>query len=304
MSQGGSSQSVSRTYLKRAFAGGLKYPVWEALVNSSILKSEEADFNSKYGLILKGSEKETSRLLSMFRENKASWSLGLDENGSLQLSKESLELSTTVLHFSNEGKIGLGKKANYDLDVAGTIAMESRVGTFAQGKASADGKWHEILRHPKGCQAFEVFAHLQDSTDLRYALTYAIVMISGGKGGGGQKVIQSYATSRWFWGKVWNRIQFRWKRLADQEGFSLQVRSRTFWGQQEKEPKQIVYRLCKIYDEAYEQSNEYKKEEYNFPKSAPGLDYRPKPEERAFKDSVIIPQNPQPKVDEDVWREL
>ena len=146
------------------------------------------------------------------------------------------------------------------LSVEGTIGVSSWKGEYAQGFANADGSWQtiEALRDLGSCQAFEVFAHINDEDDKRYALTKATLLMSNGLKGQKKEVASIQAGSSWLWGRFFNKINFRWvidkdaSKKADKERYMVQIKTRTHYGAAAGKPKQIFYRITKLWDKSYE----------------------------------------------------
>ena len=65
------------------------------------------------------------------------------------------------------------------------MSVDPEVGNFAKGEVPADGQWHPIpaLTNLGGCQAYEIFAHINDFRDRRFGLTYATLLMSHGRRG-------------------------------------------------------------------------------------------------------------------------
>ncbi|MEO1448182.1 MAG: hypothetical protein AAFV07_01575, partial [Bacteroidota bacterium] len=171
------------------------------------------------------------------------------------------------LFIQRGGNVGVGTvKPAYRLQVSGLVAAEGRVGTFKSGHAPADGDWHTIIDNLQGCMAFEVMAHINDREDQRFALTHATLLMSSGKRGAKLRTESVLAGSRWFWGRFWNKILFRFRlnealsKEANEPRYMLQVKTRTHYGNiAPNEPKQIFYRVSRLWDEHYE------KETYSSP---------------------------------------
>lgn len=245
------------------------------------------------GLILE-SRKGNQRLISFMEQmdfnrddssKPAIWDIAFKEVGA----KKSLEFTgygQSILSLNGNGYVRIGKPnpnvkddhiPRYPLDVKGVLASEGRIGTYAHSEVPADGQWHDMKGYEKGAQAFEVVAHVRDPKQGRYALTYAIVLKTDRKGEKA-RVHTTSAGSNWLWGRWFNKIQIRWKRVtnkkADFEGVSdrgeyvLQIRSRRPLQIPGAAAPKISFRISKIWDEQYElsgtnytsQNKEYKAE--------------------------------------------
>ncbi|GAB4411249.1 MAG: hypothetical protein OHK0039_16270 [Bacteroidia bacterium] len=167
------------------------------------------------------------------------------------------------LFLKKGGNLGVGMTdPAFTVDVKGVVGMEGRAGTFAKGYIPADGQWHILRDNLHGCMAFEVLAHINDDTDGRYALTYAILLLASGKRGSRKEVNMVRAGSRWFWGRIFNRINFRWRidenntKKSSETRYMIQMRSRTHYGLAGGKPKPIFYRMMRLWDRNFE-SNTY-----------------------------------------------
>ncbi|MDX1908546.1 MAG: hypothetical protein SF053_16030 [Bacteroidia bacterium] len=155
--------------------------------------------------------------------------------------------------------VGVGTDdPRFPLEVKGVVGAHGRAGTFARGYVQADGKWHTVLEDLAGCHGFEVMAQIVDDADQRFALTYAVMLLSAGKRGTRQQVFATRAANAWFWGRFWNQIAVRWQRAdksrdgGSPDRFDLQIRTRTFYGVSQAKPMQLYYRIGKLWDRNYE----------------------------------------------------
>lgn len=108
----------------------------------------------------------------------------------------------------------------YTLDVAGTIASESRLGRSGKLKVEADGEWHDITATLTGCRAIEIMAGVGGQEDGKYALTHAIALNTFNGTSSIDYQQQAY------YGNRCNRIELQWQSVpkADLFSFKLQMR--------------------------------------------------------------------------------
>jgi len=249
---------LGRDGLKTRFKNNIGLEAYKALIESTVnLKDDGLEKNEQDGLklTLTGSSK---KLLSFYERMKdsPSWSVGLNMDNQEGLTiNEGAGLSRVFL--KSGGNIGVDKTdPNYTVDVAGLVAMEGVVGTFARGHADADGEWHPILTRQDGCRAFEIIAHINDDDGKRFAITHGIILISKGVKGTRRQIKMAQAGSKWLWGRFFNKITFRWiLNTDDEEGpelYDLMIKSRTHYGLVDDKPKRIFYRVKKLWDKEYE----------------------------------------------------
>ncbi len=250
---------LGRDGLKTRFKNNIGLEAYKALIESTVnLKDDGLEKNEKDGLklTLTGSSK---KLLSFYERMKdsPSWSISLNPDNQEGLSfNEGSDLPRIFL--KEGGNMGIDTSdPRYTLDVAGLVAMEGRVGNFAQGHADADGKWHSIIDRQDGCKAFEVMAHINDEDGKRFALTHAIILISKGVKGTRRQIKSAQAGSRWLWGRFFNKIVFAWKlnKEASEDGpeyYDLMIKTRTHYGLDNDKPKQVFYRVTKLWDKEFE----------------------------------------------------
>ena len=253
----------TRSELYKIYKGGFHDKAFEHLVDSSLnIKDDGIGVNSGLGLALtpKGPSKN---LISFFEKisDKSSplWRMQLATEGQAK-GMNFLEGEKSRLFIQNGGRVGVGTETpNYKMEVNGLLAVKGVVGTYDYGVADADGEWHTIpgLQKLGGCQAFEIFAHINDEGDRRFALTQAVMLMSHGKRGYSKKVKSTDAGSSWLWGKLFNKIKLRWVRdhalgPDDEERYMIQIKTRTHYGMLNGQPKKIFYRVTKLWDKKYE----------------------------------------------------
>lgn len=223
--------------------------------------SDGIDVDDVHGLKLEA--KGTSRnLISFFdkiREQSPIWEMSFDADRS-----EGLKISESGearFFLKKGGNIGIGTTdPKFKLEVDGVVGMHGRIGLFEQGNVPADGKWHTIIQNLGGCQGFEAMAHINHMNDQRFGLTYAILLMSDKKGA--RNSVQSVeAGSRWLWGRLFNKLKFRWSEdkassAPDKLRYKLEIRSHSRFGMPGARVPMIYYRLTKIWDINYEFSGD------------------------------------------------
>lgn len=257
----------TRSELTSMYKGGYHDRAFEHLISSSLnIKDDGIGVNRDFGLMLtpKGSSKN---LVSFFQNISDSesplWKISLTSSDQRKKGFNFLEGANSRLFIQSGGKIGINTETpQYQLDVNGLVTARGIVGNFAKGTCDADGEWHNLRGMDKlaGCQAYEVFAHINDVDDKRYALTHAIMLMSYGKKGYKLRVKSVKTGSSWLWGSFWNKIKLRWKRddevsENEEDIYSLQIRTRGHFGLIDGKPKKIFYRVTKLWDKQYENEN-------------------------------------------------
>ena len=251
--------TLTNIFLRGNISGQNYADLIESTVN---ILDDGIDFDEDNGLKItaKGPSQKLISFYESIGERTPAFSISLNPNNQQGLNI-SEGRSDSRLFIQQGGKIGLGTtQPSYRLDVKGMVAMEGRVGNFASGFVAADGDWHTIKEGLHGCMGFEVMAHINDEKDQRFALTHAILLMSSGKRGTKIRSNMVRAGSRWFWGKFWNKILFRWKldkeaSSPDNLRYILQVKTRTHYGMDGGQPKQIFYRMMRIWDSNFEKES-------------------------------------------------
>lgn len=259
-----------REQLKKKFkVANIGYESYRALIDSAVNKKDDGiDIDERDGLRL-AARTDTKKLLSFFddrTDNKPQWSIRLNPENILGLDISHVSAEGATFFLTVEGgsqedelgavRLGLGtNKPQYTLDVRGTVSMKTRVGAFKVGKVPADKKWYTILDESHGlsnCQAYEIFAHINDNDTERYALTHAVILIS--KGRRGETIRITRASSKYFWGKFLNKIKFRWKRVYGK--YVIQIKARDHMGYNSVgQTKNIYFRVTKLWDQEFENDN-------------------------------------------------
>lgn len=129
--------------------------------------------------ILSSEEEETASNTSHFAKI-----INEKENG---LSFINMITNDPVISFKPDGHVGIGIVAPlYKLHVQGTIAAESRVGTYRDAKVApekvlANGKWQKIITGLDGLNAFEIVASAKGVKGKgNYALLHATALSAYG----------------------------------------------------------------------------------------------------------------------------
>ncbi len=253
----------SRSELYKIYKGGFHDKAFEHLVDSSLnIKDDRIEMSTDFGLAI--TPRGTSRRLMSFFEKISDrdsplWSISFDDNRNSK-GINFAEGGQSRLFLQNGGMVGVNNdQPSYQLDVNGLVASKGWVGSFGKGTCSADGDWHTItaLRNLDGCQAFEIFAHINDDDDRRFALTNATLLISHGKRGHTLKTKTIETGSSWLWGKFLNKLKIRWiiddvHTTQDKQKYMVQIKSRTHYGMKNGKPKPIFYRVSKLWDKDYE----------------------------------------------------
>lgn len=160
--------------------------------------------------------------------------------GENNVGSENSEHPNSRIFIQKEKGIGIDNpKPVYNLDVRGSIGIESRVGTFASGSFPADGKWRNILPEEgsmarKGIYALEVVASTESSLESSFhSILHAICVgaFPGASRGlkklfgidntmGIRKVVSFYSRRRhslqirWAGSRINSRLEIRTRRGA------------------------------------------------------------------------------------------
>ncbi|GLR16713.1 hypothetical protein [Portibacter lacus] len=253
----------TRSELYKIYKGGFHDKAFEHLVDSALnIKDDGLGINPEQGLVLtaKGPSKKLASFYQRISDKSTPlWSISLDnERGGKGLNF--LEGDTSRLFIKEGGRVGINtENPNYQLDVNGLIAVKGIVGAYASGKALADSKWHTMAKMTNldGCQAYEIIAHIVDEKDKRFGLTIGTVLMTYGKRGYKTKVISVESANRWLFGRFWNKIKFRWiiDDLNTEPGklkYMCQIKTKGHYGMKDGQPKEIFYRIKRIWDMDYE----------------------------------------------------
>lgn len=180
-------------------------------------------------------------LVSFFRNSAPDnplWSISYDrDQDKLIFNKLDEDRNVTpVLVMTPDQRVGINEKnPEWDLDVAGTIRSQGRIGHSLAGQPTipADGEWHTISGPLSGCNAFEVVAGAGNKGTGRYALMHAIAMNTFNPKGIffnflnlKKKIKYSHA----YYNGMGNRLKLRW--IGTGTEYYLQLRSRSDYGNQ------------------------------------------------------------------------
>jgi len=142
------------------------------------------------------------------------------------------EKELEVLTLSSSGKIGVrNQNPSFDLDVAGTIRSQARVGLT--GTVPADGGWYPITGELDGCHALEIVAGvgLAGQKKGRYALLHAVALNAYNPSGwlfnlfGRKNRIR--ATNAWYLSRA-DRMKLRWVPAGPAYSHAYQLEIRTY----------------------------------------------------------------------------
>ncbi|MGB1216316.1 MAG: hypothetical protein ACPG5P_00485 [Saprospiraceae bacterium] len=255
---------LGRQALKDRFDNeSMRTVAFRTLVDSTFnINDDKIGISNDYGLTISptgGSQKLLS-FYEKFGANSPAWSLSLQSKSRGNKGLNFMERDESRLFIQNGGRVGIGTESpRYQMDVNGMVAATGFVGTHATGTIDADAKWHTVssMKDLKGCQAFEIYAHINDDKDSRFGLTCALLLISSGKRRTRNKIHTVESSSGWLWGRFLNRIKFRWIQnemdgRQHESTFSLQIRSRSHYGMDGGRPKKIFFRVTKKWDMDYE----------------------------------------------------
>ena len=233
---------------------------FEYLIESTINKLDDGFTKSiENGLQLApvGASENVLSILKDPADQHPSWQMSLkNEESSLGLSFDTINLGqdksvqkTSRLFLAENGKIGIGTiKPITQLDVAGTLGTNSRIGTYKIDQVPGDGEWHSILEGLKGLEAFEIVARIAGEPQKgKYAVTHAIALSTYGRSSQSIKQVRAYMG--WFM----NRIEFRWLLSGDKKKFALQVRTRWSYGRTpapESADYMIQFHITRLWDDS------------------------------------------------------
>lgn len=256
----------TRSELYKIYKGGFHDKAFEHLVDSGLnIKDDGLGINPEQGLVLtaKGPSKKLASFYQRISDKSTPlWSLALDnERGGKGLNILEGEISRVFI--KEGGRVGINtENPNYQLEVNGLVSVKGLVGSFSTGKALADAKWHTMagMTNMDGCQAYEIIAHVIDEKDKRFGLSIATVIMTYGKRGYRTKVVSVESGNKWLFGRFWNKIKFKWiiDDLNTEPGklkYMCQIKTKGHFGMLDGQPKQIFYRVRRLWDKDYEMEN-------------------------------------------------
>lgn len=194
-------------------------------------------------------------LISFFRNQDPEhpiWSIEYSgNNDGLLFNNQHNEL--TPLTLSADGKVGVRTKTpKWDLDVAGVVSAQGRVGTYKEGLVPADGKWHDLTGELSGVQAFEIVAGAGKRKTGKYALIHAIALNAFNPRGwlfnffNLKKPIKSRQA---YYRAMSDKLKLRWR--GDNKKYTLQIKSNSDYGDDIK----IRYYVTRLwFDESMSES--------------------------------------------------
>lgn len=210
---------LNRNKLKQLFNKGQKPKEedYHNLIDSFWNKSDEPlRFNRKEGLVLQNSY-HSKNLISFHHHqnmNQEPWSICWGDRA-LQFVKGS---GDKVLNLHENGNVGVGVEVpQFPLEVNGLIGSKGRAYNWSKGTVPADGKWHDISPSLCGCHILEITAGVGKKLSGRYALIYAVGLLTFGQRRNKIKTLQSYYGSRT------NQLKLRWK--GDTFEVKLQIKT-------------------------------------------------------------------------------
>ncbi|WP_340198806.1 hypothetical protein [Ascidiimonas sp. W6] len=223
---------LNRESLKAVFSDGNRPDAnsFGSLIDSMVNKVEDGiSKNAKDGLMLAPELSESERLISFYQKinnETPDWSIELAQDG-----LEGLGIVENIsqkekhyrLFFEKNGNVGVGTTApKTNLEVKGTLGIESKVGTYKMGMVPADGTWHDIITDLDHCNAFEIVAKVGKKKAGKYALLHAHALSTYGKSRSRISCTQAH------YGWWWNKIALRW--VGSTFDYKLQMKTRTDYG--------------------------------------------------------------------------
>ena len=219
------------------------------LIDSMINRQDDGIYKDDDNGLILYSSKSSKKLITLYKslddlnpfffmEKDEQDIAGLRFNPASDLNESEQEKNSFFFHVN--GSLGIGKRSNkdYTLDVDGFAAMEGRVGTFLQGKALANGRWHTIIDDLDNCQAFEVMARTGKKRSGKYSILHAYALSAFG--GSRSKIRRTCA----YYGFFWNKIGIRWKAKST-HSYALQLRTNCNYG----EGIFIDYKITRLWDD-------------------------------------------------------
>lgn len=221
----------TRQMLQEQFQHG-KMPTEEDFGDliESMLNMLDEGFDKTPEAGFKVAQLRDGKLMSFYKDiniGNPLWSLGLEKsnnNLSIQDSRNQalLTLSSSMgLDGIHRNAIGIRQNnPQYELDVAGWVANNGRIGRAGELAVPADGNWYDITEAMTGCQAWEVMAGVgAKDSDGRYALTHAFALNAFNANGS----INYHQTH---FGNKCSRIELRWisEDISKPFEFKLQMR--------------------------------------------------------------------------------
>lgn len=143
------------------------------------------------------------------------------------------------LFVGNQGCVGISHNdPRFALEVGGAVGMETRLGTYLEGKLPANGHWHNLLGTlespaPRGYFALEVLAYVLPPTGSgQYGITHAICL--GAHPEGNHWLVERLGfhnrrgiqQTQGYYGSKRNRVDLRWGGTREAPMLELRTRKR------------------------------------------------------------------------------
>jgi hypothetical protein len=216
---------------------------FDALINSTVNRIDDGISKTDEDGLMLSPEGDSNTVISIFQsiqDDEAKWTVDLnasDKEEGLCFSEPG-DGGGVRFFLQKGGNIGIATtKPAYLLDVNGTSATKSRVGTFAKGTVPANGKWQDVITGLNGCHGFELMARAGRPGQGRYALVQATALAAFGNSR--SKIRKTQAYYGWFW----NKICLRWTGTTF--NYKLQMRTMINYGGDAK----IAYHVTNIWSD-------------------------------------------------------
>lgn len=194
---------------------------------------------------------DSEKILSIFEQlsdAQSLWQFVLDKNKEQRALNIQNKAGQSQLYLKDNGYVGIhNTNPQHHLDVGGTLAYQTRIGTYKQGTIPGDGKWHSILDSDQLSEmdAFEVTAriirrHEKEKRSPAAAYLHAIALHAFYKGKI-KKTRTHYGFPAFFY-----RLNLRWHGKKD--NFQLQISTQQNYGlNEEGQAYPIEYHICKLW---------------------------------------------------------
>lgn len=225
----------NRQTLKNYFKNGTRptQENFERLIDSVINKADDGiSKNLDDGLILAPEGESSNRTISFVDKigQDPKWSIDLIDEASGEpsglgfLQPNAQDTHKTKLFFNDNGRVGIHtNQPKTDVEVQGTLGIQSRIGTHKLDTIPANGQWHAILDNLDGCNAFEVVAQVGGPKTGKHALLHATAI--GTFGQHKNRIRRTQSSYGWWW---WNRLAIRWR--GSQHNYRLELKAKSNYG--------------------------------------------------------------------------
>ena len=241
----------NRNTLKNFFRNG-KSPAeteFSDLIDSTWNKVDDGMSKTERDGLKLSPQGNSSKIISFYTgitDPDPNWQVAInpENNQGLAIVQPGQEKTPSMV-FADTGKVGIKTFVpRADLDVAGNICANGRVGGLKIGKVPADASWHTILTGLKGFNAFEIVAAAEGNPrEGNYSMAHAIALNANQGRKGTIKVIHS--TYGWF--DFRDKINFRWKGTPDQ--YVLQIRTgKHYFLSGNKQLNFLRFHICRLWD--------------------------------------------------------